>query len=185
MTTESAIGKWVRREDGERKVAGRAVYAGDYDRPDLVHLRLVTSPYAHARILAIKTDDAAQSPGVVGVYTAQDLPIVPTDDLTRSRDPLARKRVYFYGHPVAVVAAETPAAAEDAVDLVEVEYEELDALIDPLQALGEDRIQVHDAETLGLRDDAGAHTSVSEHTQPLPRPANATSAQRYSRGNVE
>jgi CO/xanthine dehydrogenase Mo-binding subunit len=81
--------------------------------------------------------------------------------------------------------AESEEIAEDAAGLVNVEYEPLEFLIDPMEALNADREIVHDAEALGIRDDAGAHTSVSEHTQKLPRPANATTAQRYQRGDID
>lgn len=185
MVAERVIGQWVRREDGERKVTGRAVFAGDLDLPGKLYVRLVVSPYAHARITRIDTTAACQVPGVVGVYTAGDLPLVVPEDLTRSRDPLARDRVYFAGHPVVAVAAESEGAAEDAAELVDVEYEELEAATDAEDALADDRALVHDAARLGLRDDAGAHTSVSEDTESLPRPANATSADRFSRGDVD
>lgn len=185
MATESVIGRWVRREDGEQKVTGTAAYTGDLYFPGLAYARLVLSPYPHARIVSIDAEEARALPGVLGVFTAEDLPMVPPEGLTRTRDPLARDRAYFQGHPVAAVVAESAEIAEDAAGLVYVEYEPLEFLIDPMDAFNADREIVHDAETLGIRDDAGAHTSVSEHTQPLPRPANATTAQRYQRGDVE
>lgn len=185
MATETLIGRWIRREDGERKVTGRAVYTGDLNLPGMLYARLVLSPYAHARISRINTEAASAVPGVVGVYTAQDLPLVVPEDLTRARDPLARGRTYFDGHPVAAVVAESEQVAEDAVGLVEVEYEELEAAVDPEKTLGDSRELVHDKETLGIREDAGAHADVGGHTQALERPANAANAQRFQRGNVE
>lgn len=185
MATETAIGRWVRREDGERKVTGTAAYTGDMQLPGMLYARLVLSQHAHARILSVDTEDAKQVPGVVGVYTADDLPLVVPEDLTRARDPLARERTYFDGHPVVAVVAESEAAAEDAVGLVSVDYEELHVAENVVETLRDDRELVHDAATLGLREDAGAHTSVGGHTQKLERPANATSADRYSRGDVE
>ncbi|MGH2409472.1 MAG: xanthine dehydrogenase family protein molybdopterin-binding subunit, partial [Chloroflexota bacterium] len=83
------------------------------------------------------------------------------------------------------VVAESEAIAEDAAAMVIVEYEELEFAMDPEKTLGDDRELVHDSETLGLREDAGAHTSTEGHTEQLPRPANATEAQRYRRGDVE
>src|SRR5579885_3680724 len=105
MATETVIGRWVRREDGDRKVTGTAVYAGDVRLPGMLYARLVLSPYAHARIISVDTAAATEVPGVVGVYTANDLPLLVPEDLTRSRDPLARERTYFEGHPVVVVVA--------------------------------------------------------------------------------
>jgi len=185
MATQSMIGRWMRREDGRPKVMGQAVYAGDLRLPEMLHARLVLSLYPHARITNIDTAEAQQVPGVRGVYTADDLPLLVPEGLTRSRDPLARDRTYFEGHPVVAVVADSEAAAEDAANLVMVEYEELEAATDVEAALGDERALVHDAEALGLREDAGAHTSVGGHTEELPRPANATSAQRYQRGDIE
>ncbi len=185
MATESVIGRWVRRDDGERKVTGRASYAGDLRFLDMAFARLVLSPYPHARIVSIDAEEARSLAGVIGVFTADDLPLVPTDELTRTRDPLARDRAYFEGHPVVAVVAESEEIAEDAAGLVTVDYEPLEFVIDPMESFNADHEIIHDAEALGIRDDAGAHTSVSEHTQKLPRPANATSAQRYQRGDVE
>ena len=183
--TESAIGRWVRREDGEPKVTGHATYAGDLRLPGMLHARLVLSPYAHARISRIDSEEASRVPGVVCVCTADTLPLVIPEDLTRSRDPLARERTYFEGQPVVAVVAESEAAAEDAVGLVMIEYDELESAVDPVQTLGDERELVHDAATLGLREDTGAHADVGGHVEKLPRPANATSADRFQRGDVE
>ncbi|MBV9279151.1 MAG: xanthine dehydrogenase family protein, partial [Chloroflexi bacterium] len=185
MATDTLIGRWIRREDGERKVTGRAVYTGDLKLPGMVYARLVLSPYAHARVVRVDSEAASEVPGVVGVFTAEDLPLVIPDDLTRARDPLARGRTYFDGHPVATVVAESEQAAEDAAGLVVVEYEELEVAADAEKTLGDDRELVHDKETLGIREDAGAHANVGGHTERLERPANAASAQRFSRGDVE
>jgi CO/xanthine dehydrogenase Mo-binding subunit len=185
MSTETMIGRWVRREDGESKITGRATYAGDLGIPGLAHTRLVLSPYPHARIVRIDADEARRLPGVLGVFTAEDLPLVEPEGLTRSRDPLARDRTFFEGQPVAAVVAESEAAAEDAVNLVFVEYEELEAAVDPERTLGDERELVHGREALGIREDADAHTNVGGHTETLPRPANATSADRFRRGDVD
>jgi CO/xanthine dehydrogenase Mo-binding subunit len=185
MAIESPIGRWVRRDDGEPKVTGHSQYTGDLRVPELLHARLVLSPYAHARIVRIDSAEAARVPGVVGIFTADDLPLVEPDGLTRSRDPLARDRVFFEGQPVVAVVARSEAAAEDAAMLVDVEYDEQEAAVDPEQTLGDDRELVHGAEALGIREDAGAHTSAGGHTEQIRRPANATSADRYRRGDVE
>src|SRR5947209_2598588 len=126
----TAIGQWVRREDGERKVTGKAQYAGDLHLPGMVYARLVVSPHPHARIVRIDTTAARALPGVAGVFTADDLPRERPEDLTRSRDPLARDRTYFEGHPVVAVVAEDERIAEDAAGLVEIEYEEIEAAAD-------------------------------------------------------
>src|SRR5579884_2902669 len=185
MESQTAIGSWVRRDDGGVKVRGRARYTGDIAIPDLLHVRLVLSPYAHAKITRIDTSAARAMPGVVAVLTAGDLPLVEPEGLTRSRDPLARDRVFFEGQPVVAVVAESEAIAMDAVTEVLVDYDEIEPAVDPMTTLGDDRERVHDSEALGIREDAGAHTTAHGHTEALPRPANATSAQRYKRGDIE
>lgn len=185
MVTETPIGRWVRREDGEPKVTGHATYTGDIRLPGMLHARLVLSPYAHARIERIDIEEARRLPGVVGVFTADDLCLVEPEGLTRSRDPLARERVFFEGQPVVAIVAETDEIAEDAVSLVNVEYGELEVAVDPEKTLGDDRELVHGKEALGIREDAGAHTSAGGHSERIPRPANAAAAERYRRGDVE
>ena len=111
--------------DGEARVRGRLRFTADYIDRRTLAMRLVTSPYAHARVRSIDTEAACALPGVVRVLTARDLPdITPT---TRVRLLLARDRALFAGHPVALVIAETEAAAEDGVDAVMVDYEPLPA----------------------------------------------------------
>ncbi len=111
--------------DGEARVRGRLRFTADYIDRRTLAMRLVTSPYAHARVRSIDTEAACALPGVVRVLTAADLPeITPT---TRVRLLLARDRALFAGHPVALVIAETEAAAEDGVDAVMVDYEPLPA----------------------------------------------------------
>lgn len=111
--------------DGEARVRGSLRFTADYIDRRTLAMRLVTSPYAHARVRSIDTEAACALPGVVRVLTAADLPeITPT---TRVRLLLARDRALFAGHPVALVIAETEAAAEDGVDAVMVDYEPLPA----------------------------------------------------------
>lgn len=185
MATETAIGRWIRREDGGPKVQGRARYTGDVRLPGMLHARLLLSPYPHARIERIDLEEARAVPGVVGVFAADDLPLTVPDDLTRTRDPLARGRVFFEGQPIAAAVAETEAAAEDAIGLIAVNYAELDFAIDPVASLSDSRAIVHDAEALGIREDAAAHTSAEGEAEHIERPANATSADRYTRGDAE
>ena len=92
-TTTTAIGRWVRREDGAPKVTGRTVYTGDLKLPGMLHARPVLSPYAHARITRIDTEAARAVPGVVGVYTAGDLPLVPPGPHAFARAAGARPRL--------------------------------------------------------------------------------------------
>ncbi len=115
-------------EGGER-VRGQACYTADITLPGMLHARPVLSTHAHATIVAVHTTAALAVPGVVAVLTADDL-AVKFAGVTRAHLLLAQKRVIFCGQPVAVVVAETEAAAEDGAVAVTVDYEALPASID-------------------------------------------------------
>jgi len=125
------VGTSIPRQDGPDKVTGRARYAGDQPAPGLLYARLVTSPYAHARILGIDSAEALSLPGVVAVFTAETLGMAQADSVSRAQSPLARQEALWCGHPVAIVVGETEAAAEDGVNAVEVDYDPLPAAIEP------------------------------------------------------
>ncbi|HEV2583380.1 MAG TPA: xanthine dehydrogenase family protein molybdopterin-binding subunit, partial [Ktedonobacteraceae bacterium] len=129
------VGVSLPRQDGPDKVTGRARYAGDQTAQGLLYARLVTSPYAHARILRIDTTEALALPGVVAVFTADTLGMAQADALSRAQSPLAQQETLWCGHPVAVVVGETEAVAEDGASAVEVDYEPLPAAIDPEAAI--------------------------------------------------
>src|SRR5438128_3849151 len=131
----STVGKATRRQDGADKVKGRTRFAGDLPLAGLLHARLVHSPYAHARIVNIDTSAALAVPGVKAVYTSETLGMAKRDSSSRSQAPLARHEVLWCGHPVAIVLAETEAAAEDGAAAVDVDYEPLEAVIDPVAAM--------------------------------------------------
>ncbi|HEX2464034.1 MAG TPA: xanthine dehydrogenase family protein molybdopterin-binding subunit, partial [Thermoanaerobaculia bacterium] len=125
MTTSptSYVGKSRPVLEGREKVVGATRFGTDQWVPRTLHARLVSSPYPHARITRLDTTAAAAVPGVVRVFTAKDLPdMVPA---ARHRMLLARDRVVFAGQPVALVVAETVAAAEDGAEATEVDYEPL------------------------------------------------------------
>src|SRR5712671_6612452 len=103
------VGTSLHRQDGPDKVTGRARYAGDQALPGMLYARMVTSPYAHARILNIDTSAALSIPGVVAVFTAETLGIPQANPLSRSQTPLAQQEVLWCGHPVAIVIGETEA----------------------------------------------------------------------------
>jgi CO/xanthine dehydrogenase Mo-binding subunit len=110
-------------------VTGAARFAGDLTLPGLLHARLVLSPEPHARVESVDADEARRLPGVVAVLTAADLPIAAEGPF-RHQEPLARDEVVFAGQPVAMVVAETEAAAEDGVEAVAVEYSALESVVD-------------------------------------------------------
>src|SRR4051794_4200843 len=150
----SAIGVPRRRRDGETKVRGLTRYVADMPLHGLLHARLVLAAEAHARIVAIDSSEALAVPGVVAVLTAADLPIVGGSG--RSAEPLAREEIVWSGQPVALVVAETEAAAEDAAGLVFVDAEPLPAVLDIEAALAADAPQVRLTVDASDDDDASA-----------------------------
>jgi len=147
------IGQPVRRKEDVRLLTGRGTYTDDLSRPGMVHAYVLRSPHAHARILSIDTSMAEEAPGVVEVLTGLDaaadgiglFPVmvdVPGKGGTKlfktPREILQTKKVRFVGDPVALVLAETRAAAQDAAELIEVEYELLPSNTDTARALDPD-----------------------------------------------
>jgi carbon-monoxide dehydrogenase large subunit len=123
------------RIDGPDKVTGGARYAGDITRPGMLWATVVRSPHPHARIVSIDTSRARALPGVCAVLTAADLPDVRVGRVMRDLPVLAIDRVRFVGEKVAAVAAEDREVAERACALIDVEYEELAAVFDPIDAM--------------------------------------------------
>ena len=187
VTSLSAIGQSVPRLDGREKATGATRYAGDLRLPGMLHARLVLSPHAHARIIRIDGRAAAAQPGVVGVFTGHDLPLVKADPTDRGRCPLAIGRVVFVGHPVAAVVAETEAQAEDAAQLVRVEYEALPAAVDPLAAMRPDAPRVREPGAGRASDEALAAHGAVVAGQGVAGPAapNVASTTEFTRGDVE
>jgi CO/xanthine dehydrogenase Mo-binding subunit len=127
------------RIDSEEKVRGETRYADDLAPAgrELLHGRLVLSLYAHARVTGIDTAGALAVPGVVAVLTARDLPIQGSGS-ARMFQPLAAEEVVFAGQPVAIVVADSEAAAQDGADAVVVGYEPLPVVLDPEAAMAVD-----------------------------------------------
>ncbi len=137
------IGARLKRKEDLRLLRGIGKFVGDIRLVGMQHAAILRSPYAHARILRIDTEAARRTNGVVGVVTYADMANVGTipmrtgnvEGLERAQQyPLARDKVRYVGEPVAVVVAETRYLAEDAVELVDVEYEPLEAVVDPVAA---------------------------------------------------
>ena len=146
------FGKPMKRVEDPRLIKGIATYVDDITLPGMLHAAVLRSPYAHARINNIKADAAKASPGVVGVFTGADVNdkcgLVPcASPMPDSKIPkhtvLASDRVYFVGHPVAVVVAVDRYAARDALDFVEVDYDPLPVVSDPEKALEKDSPLTH------------------------------------------
>ncbi|HOT27240.1 MAG TPA: molybdopterin-dependent oxidoreductase [Candidatus Ozemobacteraceae bacterium] len=137
--------------DGYGLVCGTRKYTGDYDMPDALRIKVLTSPHAHARIKNIDTSEAQKVPGVVAVYTWKDVPrIAHTTAGQGYPEPspydtfILDNKVRFVGDRVAIVAAETVEAALEACKLIKVEYEVLPAVFDPEKAMEKDAPVIHD-----------------------------------------
>ena len=154
----SVIGTPVRRREDYRFLTGQGTYTDDINRPGQLHAYILRSPHANARITGIDTSAAASAPGVVGVYTGKDMAAdgvggLPCGWQIHSKDgspmvepphpPLVTDRVRHVGDQVAVVIAETLAQARDAAELIQVDYVEEPAAIDPAAALRSGAPQVH------------------------------------------
>ena len=177
------------RHDGVDKVTGRARYGADIMLPGLLHGKILRSPHAHARILAIDTSKAEALPGVKAVATARDFPIVEDKILdffeTRgsvrsvAENVLASQKVLYKGHAVAAVAATSPHIAEEALGLIQVDYEVLPAVFTVHDAMKEDAPLLLDnmttrfrVERFGLGQDTGVKSNIADQLQ-------------FERGDVE
>lgn len=152
----TGIGARVLRKEDHRFITGKGRYTDDIVLPRQSYAVFVRSPHAHARIKKINTKEAAAASGVVAVLTGEDLKkdgvgglpcgFVPAPGPQNSppRPALAQGRVRFVGDPVAMVIAETPAAARTAAELVDVDYKALKACVDPARARDKGQPQLHD-----------------------------------------
>ena len=122
----SVIGKPLRKVDAMAKCAGETVFADDLNLPRMTYAKLLRSPHPHARVLSIDAARALKLDGVFTVITGQDLPekfgIMPS---TQDEEALVIDKARYAGDPVAAVAAETESLAEQALGLIDVEYEVL------------------------------------------------------------
>ncbi len=172
-------------EAGER-VRGQARYAGDITLPGMLYARPVLSDHAHATIISVNTAAALAVPGVVAVLTAGDL-AVKFSAITRAHMLLAQGRVIFHGQPVAVVVAETDAAAEDGAHAVKIDYAPLPASIDIAAATAADAPLVWpEGVPKTYNPDDAAHGAVTTPiTQDEDRRTNIAGEVTFARGNVE
>ena len=183
----SVIGQSLPRIDGEEKVTGRAQFAADYDVRGLLHARLFLSPHAHAAIKRLPVAVARATPGVVAVFTADDLPFGEEAPNVRGRCLLARGEARFVGEPIAVVVAGSDTAAADGLERLAwgVEFEPLPALVDPLAAADPASPLVQPG-LAGKSGEASLHAAlkVDEEAADL-RPSNIAGRVQFRRGDIE
>ena len=149
------FGSGIRRREDPRLISGTATYTDDLTLPRMVHAAMLRSPHAHARITSIDTSKAAAAAGIVAVYTHADTDgalqpapcawLLPDSDLKIANyHCIAKDVVRYVGDIVAVVVAESRYAAEDALELIEVEYAPLPAVTDPEAAAADGAPQLHE-----------------------------------------
>src|SRR5207247_740569 len=171
------------RPDGVDKVTGRANFGADMTLPGMLWGRIKRSPHAHARIVSINAEKALALPGVKSVVTRADFPDVSPESAHIGAAPhnlrdlslncMAKGKVLYEGHAVAAVAATSQVIAEQALDLIEVQYEVLPHVMDVEAAMAPDAPLVHDnIFTAGI--------------EPRPdKPSNIAKMVRFAKGDVE
>ena len=169
------VGKDVTRIDANEKVTGHAQYVSDMTVEGMLYARVKQSPYARARIRGIDTSKAEALPGVRAVITGRELDY-RLGLYVVDKAILAKTEVRHYGEAVAAVAAESPEIAEKAVNLIEVDYEELEPVLHPLDALKEDAPLVH--------PDLGEYSYMESAFTPKPG-TNIANHTKLRKGDVE
>ncbi|GIX06447.1 MAG: oxidoreductase [Candidatus Poribacteria bacterium] len=170
------IGTRPIRHDGTDKVTGYARYGADIHLSGMLYGKVLRSPHAHAVIKRIDTSKAEALPGVMAVITGRDLPEVADrleelgEQVTNIRDEshnvLATGKVLYHGHAVAAVAAVSPHVAEEALKLIEVEYEVLEPVLDVLEAMKPDAPLLNpNLRTRGIGEEDGKPSNIAQHFQ--------------------
>ncbi|HET9659558.1 MAG TPA: xanthine dehydrogenase family protein molybdopterin-binding subunit [Thermomicrobiales bacterium] len=166
MVLRRYMGAPVKRREDPRLITGSSVYVDDLQLTGMVHVAFVRSIYAHANIKGVDTSEAETMPGVVAILTARDLeqalpskyqatggdsgpaaeggPAEPGKIPVPSVEPLARAKVRYIGEPIVAVLAETRAQADDAAELVVVDYEPLETYVDPFEARADGAARIYD-----------------------------------------
>ena len=170
----TTIGQPTPRVEGPAKVTGATQYTADVALPGTLWGRALRSPLPHARIVHIDTSRAQQVPGVHVVLTGADVRGIRYGRRLFDVPVLAEDRVRFAGERVAAVAAQDRDAAEEALALIDVEYEELPAVFDPLEALGEGAPILH--------PEVNSYIGLPK---PLDKPSNAFARDTWSKGNID
>jgi carbon-monoxide dehydrogenase large subunit len=183
MSTRT-FGEPVKRNEDRKLLTGQALFVDDVELPGMLHAAFLRSQVAHARILKIDVSKALQRPGVVAAYVADDLgaywqagpllvPPPPIEDIVfnkRTQVPLAKDKVRHVGEPLVIVIAESRYVAEDALDDIDVELDQLPAVVDLEQGLSDRSALVH--------EDVGSNVSAHVHQSKGNYAAAAAKADR-------
>jgi len=178
------IGTRPIRHDGVDKVIGAAKYGADIQLSGMLHGKVLRSPHAHARIKSINTSKAEALPGVTAVVTSKDFPIIAnkTIDLAETQGNarlmaehvMASEKALYKGHAVAAVSATSPHIAEQALGLIEVDYEVLKPVLSIAEAMKDDATVIHDSlstrfthDRFDKGDDTGVKGNIASHVQHI------------------
>ena len=173
-TTYEVVGKPVTRQEGPDKVLGTFLYSADVNLPGMIWGKVLRSPFPHAKIVKIDASKALAMPGVHAVITGQDTLGMRIGRSVRDVPLLAEDEVRFVGEKVAAVAADSPDIAEEALLLIEVEYEPLPAIFDPIEAMEPDAPLVHDGSP-----------SFESSSGPIQPEGNVVNHSTWSSGDME
>ena len=177
----AVIGKSVPRVDGREKVTGIAVFAYDMELPRMLYGKIHRSRIAHAEILSINKEKALRVPGVRAVVTGQEVSQGLRGRGLLDTPILAHGKVRYVGEPIAAVAAETLEAAEEACDLIEVEYRELQSIFDPEKSMEQNpEVVIHPDIGKYQRLKAQIYKAVSDPARP-----NITNYFKVRHGNID
>ena len=174
MKAERIVGTPTPRLEGEEKASGQAVYAADVTVPDMLWVKILRSPIPYGRVKNIDASRALSVPGVKAVISAKDVGDARIGKKIYDMPLLAQGVVRFIGEKVAAVAAETKEQAQQAVDLIEVEYEELEPVFDPLEAMKPSAPLLH--------PDLGSYRGL---LHPIETPSNICARLNWKKGNIE
>ena len=186
MAVTTMIGAKIHRREDPRLVSGHGRFIDDLTRPGMLHMSVVRSPYGHAKIRSIDLTAAKKAPGVQAVYTYADfkdhiaggLPVsasfVAEKKQVPNQFPIAHDEVVYQGEPVAVVLAEERYQAADAANLVEVEYDQLPAVMDIEKAMGKGSPTVHS----GAPDNIGWELTYSPENPDVMKEADVVVKER-------
>ena len=157
MSEYAVLGKRLPRVDALEKVTGAAQYGADVHLPGMLHGKFVRSKHPHAKIVSIDTTDAEKLPGVRAIITQ--------DDVESGRRVFASDKVLYLGEPIAAVAATDPDIAEEAADLIQVNYEVLPVVQDVTEAIQPDAPRLHSDDT----KDSPARRAIRTELRRLER----------------
>lgn len=145
------VGERVKRREDPRLITGTATYVDDLRLPGMLHAVILRSPHAHARMNSIDINAASKAPGVITALTGAELkdkigslPCVAIAEHKPFHPVLATDKVRYVGEPIVVVVATDPYKAQDALDLVEVDYDPLEAVVNPEKALEQTAPLIHE-----------------------------------------